>query len=337
MARKIKNVVFVTNSLNFFPQRLDELESINISTISNILTQSSLSVHHISFPILINDGFLSLNVDYSSTIFVFCSSQHPSYFSYIDDVIYGLSRKGVELLPRYDLLRSHENKFFQEIFLREYKVPRPKTILIGSLEDVDVIENSLKFPCVAKLSQGYASVGVEKISSVNELKRYLTDYLTPTVKHRKNFFKYKKTLMRYKDKYPSFTGKVVLQEFLPDLKSDWKVIVIGKKIFTLKRYVRKGDFRASGSGMFDFHAEPDIELIKFAFQLRVDFDTPWVSLDIAETNDGFKLIEFQAIHFGPYTVTNSKKHYMFNNGSFDKIDGSVVYEEELAQAILNYI
>lgn len=45
-------------------------------------------------------------------------------------------------------------------------------------------------------------------------------------------------------------GYIYFQDFIPKNDSDTRIIVIGKKAFALKRYVRDGDFRASGSGKF---------------------------------------------------------------------------------------
>ena len=58
----------------------------------------------------------------------------------------------------------------------------------------------------------------------------------------------------YKPKFSKIQGKereyVYFQEFLPGNNFDIRIIVIGDKAFGLKRMVRKGDFRASGSGEF---------------------------------------------------------------------------------------
>ena len=45
-------------------------------------------------------------------------------------------------------------------------------------------------------------------------------------------------------------GYIYFQEFIPNNDFDIRIIAIGGKAFALKRMVREGDFRASGSGDF---------------------------------------------------------------------------------------
>jgi hypothetical protein len=63
-------------------------------------------------------------------------------------------------------------------------------------------------------------------------------------------------------------GYVYFQDFIPNNDSDIRIIVIGEKAFGLKRFVREGDFRASGSGNFAFEKELfDPRCIKIAFEV----------------------------------------------------------------------
>jgi len=47
-------------------------------------------------------------------------------------------------------------------------------------------------------------------------------------------------------------SKFIVQEFIPDLSNDWKVLVFWDKYYVLRRKNRPNDFRASGSGLFSF-------------------------------------------------------------------------------------
>jgi len=61
-------------------------------------------------------------------------------------------------------------------------------------------------------------------------------------------------------------GYVYFQDFIPDNNFDIRVIVIGERAFAIKRMVRDGDFRASGSGRI-VHDQNQIPLdcVKIAF------------------------------------------------------------------------
>src|SRR5690606_34895602 len=63
-------------------------------------------------------------------------------------------------------------------------------------------------------------------------------------------------------------GYVYLQDFLPNNEFDLRIIIIGNKAFALKRMVRKGDFRASGSGSIIYNThEIDIQCVQTAFKV----------------------------------------------------------------------
>ncbi len=62
-------------------------------------------------------------------------------------------------------------------------------------------------------------------------------------------------------------GYIYFQDFIINNDSDTRVIIINNKAFGLKRMVRKGDFRASGSGEF-YNRKEDIDerCIRIAFE-----------------------------------------------------------------------
>ncbi|MEQ9100869.1 MAG: hypothetical protein RIF36_24370 [Imperialibacter sp.] len=61
-------------------------------------------------------------------------------------------------------------------------------------------------------------------------------------------------------------GYIYFQEFFPANDFDIRIIVIDQKAFALKRFVRKDDFRASGSGLFKYEREEfDERCIRLAF------------------------------------------------------------------------
>jgi len=79
--------------------------------------------------------------------------------------------------------------------------------------------------------------------------------------------------------------KFIIQELIPNLKYDFKVIVINSKVFVLKRYVRKNDFRASGSGNFIFDKNISSSVLDYAYEIFKLFNCPFISLDFAENNN----------------------------------------------------
>ena len=65
---------------------------------------------------------------------------------------------------------------------------------------------------------------------------------------------------------------VLFQKFLPDNKFDTRIAVIGKRAFGDVRYIRKSDFRASGSWNYSCNPENiDQRCIKIAFEISKRF------------------------------------------------------------------
>ena len=134
-----------------------------------------------------------------------------------------------------------------------------------------------------------------------------------------------------------YRNKFIIQQFIPNLQNDWKVLVYWDKIYILKRYTRKNDFRASGSGNFVFDKDFPIEILDYAFKIRQSFEVPQVSLDICFDGNSFYLIEFQAIYFGTTTLVKSPFYYQKIDNSWKCFDEESELEKVYVESIVNYI
>ena len=65
---------------------------------------------------------------------------------------------------------------------------------------------------------------------------------------------------------------VYFQKYLPNNDFDTRVTVIGDRAFAFRRWVRSGDFRASGSGLIDYDISGvDLDFIEMAFKISKHF------------------------------------------------------------------
>ena len=103
----------------------------------------------------------------------------------------------------------------------------------------------------------------------------------------------------------------------------------------MKRYTRKNDFRASGSGKFD-PIKPSAELLDYCEEVKSKFDACALSLDVFE-KDGFGLIEFQALNFGPVTIKYATNYYKKIDSSWNEYPASKEIEENYSYAISHYL
>lgn len=85
---------------------------------------------------------------------------------------------------------------------------------------------------------------------------------------------------------------VYFQNFVPDNDHDIRVIVIGERAFAIKRMVRDGDFRASGSGVIIHDRnEIPVECIRIAFRVTNSIGSQCCAFDFVRSQNDWKIIE----------------------------------------------
>ena len=287
----------------------------------------------LNFPVIIKTilDIENLNINEEDVI-IYTSSPNASIRKYLIDKLYYLQKTNV-LIPSYELLMAHENKGFQEVMKRTKKFGNLKGHYFFELED-----QKLAFPKVLKTIEGAGSSGVflvKKEKDVNTLeKKFFTHGFKRKLISTQRQFKLKSSEYKiYKYNKRKFT-LFVEQDFIPQLEHDFKVLVFGDRYYVLKRSVRKNDFRASGSGKFDFVEAPS-EVLEFAKGIVEILKAPYLSLDIAQSKEGCHLIEFQATNFGPYTLLNAPTRYIYKSSNWFKENNDKNLEANYAYA-LNY-
>jgi hypothetical protein len=263
------------------------------------------------------------------------------YKDYIEDILLGLMIQGGYLIPDFPKFRAHHNKLFMEIFRNlcdSTAVKGKASHGYGTLEefacDIDLQPENL----VMKPAIGARSSGVRLVKGHTAQLRYarslsssfnLIEYLKILVNSLVSKDYRKKSLHR---------RKFVVQEFLPGLDGDYKVLIYGDKYYVLERKNRKNDFRASGSGNFTFPISPPPELLNYASDVFASFNVPFISLDIAKCGDHYVLIEFQFLSFGNYTLERSSFYFSHTDEKgWVKIEQTPDLERELVASVVHYI
>jgi glutathione synthase/RimK-type ligase-like ATP-grasp enzyme len=108
----------------------------------------------------------------------------------------------------------------------------------------------------------------------------------------------------YQPNYSKVKGKergyAYFQEFMPNNDSDTRIILIDNKAFALKRMVRKGDFRASGSGeCFYAREEFDERCVKIAFETNKKINSQSIAYDFVFDQNNNPLIVEMSYGFIP--------------------------------------
>ena len=138
---------------------------------------------------------------------------------------------------------------------------------------------------------------------------------------------------------PKRTNKLIFEEFIPNLKGDYKVLYFYGKYFVLNRLNRDNDFRASGSGKFSYPESLGeiVQVLELAKEAAKEIKTPLMSLDIGSNEDNCFLIEYQCVYFGPYTLQYAPFCYFNKNDKWEKSLGPFDLEEEYVRAISDYL
>jgi glutathione synthase/RimK-type ligase-like ATP-grasp enzyme len=300
---------------------------------------------------------LDLSKEYRDVYIIYQTSEAPGAFykRYIEDLIYFLEKKGAVALPGYSLLKAHHNKVFMELMRAGFIDPdlkSIKSICFGSWTDARNYNSG--FPVVIKQASNSGGAGVflarnkkeydrkvKKAGGVliaNNLPALFTDYIKRSVKKiiLKIYPEKSKEIVKY-DVRPVSTSLIV-QNFIPGLSGDYKVLFFGGKYFMMYRKNRENDFRASGSGQFFPVPDQDHEgILNFARKLTAEIDFPVIGMDIGYDGSNYHMIEFQVVHIGTSALHRSKYWHECQNGKWIRYDGLSNLEDEFSRAVCSFI
>ncbi|NLS92705.1 MAG: hypothetical protein GXX96_11165 [Planctomycetaceae bacterium] len=277
--------------------------------------------------------------EWQRRVVLYQSAEDPGleYKSYIEDVVLGLSLAGAHLVPGFPYLRAHHNKVFMAILQRASGIPEANTLstkCFGTYEDFR--ERAVDYPVVAKTASGAGSKGVALLHDENSAVRILRrmSRCRPSIRTIREL---SKRLIR-KDyvAYSLRPRKFLLQEFIPSLTHDYKVLVYGDRVFVVRREVRNNDFRASGSGKVSWPRELPPGLLDFAWKLFQGFDVPHASFDIADCQGQLHLLEMQFVQFGPLTLEGSDFHWRRHDDEWTLVESQVELERTLVNGVTAY-
>lgn len=277
----------------------------------------------------------------SANIYLYTSSEDPGslYKNYIEDVVLGLETAGTKVIPPYKFLRAHNNKVFMEILRDQSGLSGAQTIKsrhFGTIEELQACFDTGLEKSVIKTAEGAMSRGVFGATSRSDLIK-----VARKISGSRNFHKdIKDFIRRFKHLGYSVVSthrrKFVVQNLIPGLENDWKILCFADKFFVLRRANRDNDFRASGSGKLEFRRKLPDGMLNFARKVYLHFDVPHISLDVG-FNGEFHILEFQALYFGSTTLEKSGFHWEYMNGEWKIVEDKSELEREYANSVSWYL
>lgn len=313
------------------------------SGMNKDLLTKSFAEHQVELVFIFFAEVMSYEVSFwKEKVVIYTSSEDTGYHykSFIEDVIYYLELTGARLVPPYKYLKANNNKVFMELLRKTFNNKQLQSIsseVFGTYEEMDHSLSSFEYPTVYKQSAGAMSKGVGLAFNQEELIHNIKK-IARTKQFLREWWEKGRLL-----KYPGYTrqskyrNKFIIQNFVPGLSGDYKVLVFGDKYYILKRDTKKGDFRASGSGIRNFVKVIPQGILEYADLCKETLNVPNASFDIAYNGKAFFLIEFQCLYFGSYTLTYSDFYWhKTEENVFVLSEGKSVLEEEYASSIIKF-
>lgn len=257
------------------------------------------------------------------SIFIYQSSEDRELFykGYIQDILLYIKSKGGVVIPDFDCFNAHHNKLYQELILKSEKFEKVKVLksnLFGTFEELQATsKGTFSYPCVVKGASGSTSKSVYLASNHKELLERAS--LVSKTFNIYDFIRFSIKKLIKKGYIPEslHRKKFIIQEFIPGLEGDFKVLVFGNKYYVLQRFNRKNDFRASGSGKFKYPDFTPSNILDAAKEVFERFESPCISLDLALDNSSNNvfIIELQFLMFGTITLEKSTGYYFYDTDS----------------------
>lgn len=311
--------------------------SVNLGILQNEFRSYELDIEIIHFSDI---DFRSNNYKGVPILYQSSEDRDNFYKSYIEDIVLGLSLSGALVIPEYKLLRAHNNKVFMEI-LRDISegdlIKNLRSHSFGTIQEYKNIIKSISSPFVMKPSSGSMSNNIRlfnnKDVSFNHAKKISNTFnVIDLLKYfAKSYF-----IENY-IKESIHRRKFIVQNYISEVKNDYKVLIFNHKYYVLKRSNRKNDFRASGSGIFEWVSEIPVHLLDYAELVFQKFKVPYISLDICNKGDQFFLFEFQFLMFGTLTLEKSEFFFTKEQDKWVQIKETPSLEREIASSVVQYL
>ena len=245
---------------------------------------------------------------------------HHSHVDYRDalfakQLLYSIEATGKKVFPDFNTGWYFDDKVGQKYLLESVGAALvPSYVFYTKSEALHWISKTT-FPKVFKLRGGAGAANVKLLRNASEARRlvrkafgrgfpqfdrreYFKERLRKFTQRQDSFIGVLKALARQfiptefsKLRSPE-KGYVYFQDFIENNSYDIRVIVIGDKAFSIKRLVRKGDFRASGSGYIIFEKEQLSEdAVRISFEVASKLRSKCMGFDFVFSPSGPLIVE----------------------------------------------
>lgn len=270
---------------------------------------------------------------------------NPKDVLFAKQLLYSLEMAGIRCFPNFYTTWHFDDKVGQKYLLESINAPLvPSFVFYSKQEALNWIKQT-DFPKVFKLRGGAGSKNVilvhDKKEAIKLVKKAFGKGFPQSSfsnlisedkrKHRegkKSLFSVVKDIAAYYLKPGTFhklhspeKGYAYFQEFIPNNSYDIRIVVVGNKAFYLKRLVRKGDFRASGSGALIYEKDVYTEkCVRLAFETEKKIKSQCTAYDFVFRDNNPLIVEI-SYGFAMHGYDNCEGYYtddmQFHPGFFN--------------------
>lgn len=224
---------------------------------------------------------------------------------------------GKKIFPNVNTAWHHDDKVGQKYLLECINAPLVKSYVFYSKKEANTWLNTTTFPKVFKLRGGAGSTNVKLARTKEKAQAFINKAFSrgflqinrwDRLKDRFWVLRRDKNIKAIKFIFKGFgrlfiptelskfsqreKGYIYFQDFLPNNDHDTRLVIIGDRCFGLRRYTRKNDFRASGSGLIAYDTELfDHRCIKIAFDITKKLGAQSVAFDFIWDGEIPKIVE----------------------------------------------
>lgn len=227
----------------------------------------------------------------------------PQDLVFAKQLLFSVQSSGKCVFPDIKTMWHFDDKIGQKYLLEAINAPVVPSHVFYTKADALKWVNGTDFPKVFKLRGGASSENVKLVRTKEDAIKLVRKAFRSGFSQYNSFFYLKEAIRKYKlnettvldivkkiarlvykTEMDRFSQKeknyVYFQDFIANNDSDIRVVVVDGKAFGEKRFVRKNDFRASGSHMRSFDKEIMSDAtLKIAFDVAKKLNLQCVAFD----------------------------------------------------------
>lgn len=236
-------------------------------------------------------------------------------------LIFSIENSGKQVFPDSNTCWHFDDKIGQKYLLESIGAPLIPSYIFYSKDDAFEWIKKTSFPKVFKLRIGAGASNVKLVKNKKYARKLVKQAFSKGFTHFNRVGYFKEQIKKIQTgklsfflgltkgfgrlilstKFAKLTGKeagyVYFQDFIPNKNFDVRLIVIGDKAYGMKRLVRKGDFRASGSEEFVYD-KIDQNTLKIAFEVAEKLKLQAIAFDFIYDKNNSPLIIEMSYAFG---------------------------------------